>query len=499
MDNSSVKLQPSNEEIDLSRIQALAWLAVVAVATTIGVLCNALTLKLARKMRMANIWVLSLIGCLVIGPTKLVSTWICYWKIGTQEDITELLGSCLVTYLEIASSLHLALEAVVAFNRRPQIRRRLQCSAIVVSHLTGFGGAYITFVTIADINKAASCSDPRKKSTICHRFIAIFCLLSGALAALLQSRKTSTFETRCRRQKDIANQECSDQDADRLNNVDKDSIVAISSSRPTHPSNRRKSRTSSRMSADEDQQKTNFQGNKKSCRRHTVANIGLPFSHSSRSKLEMSARDGYFHASGKKANEYRYVRKWSVDVTALADQLENPKSHAGSFPILTKGRSNELTSYQLRRMEPGKKLSREHVDAPSSFSKQTTDVEIAAIPRFHDSCTASILEKTTEEAETNSSNGESLKQKMENASIIMLIFVSLFFKFIFACSIFSADVNCRFSIVLEAAITLEWTALPLALMMKNAAQFESLYRSILSLKFICSCNVNRDDRCCAVN
>ena len=499
MDNSSVKIQPSNEEIDLSRIQAFAWSAAVAVVATLGVLCNAITLRMARKMRITNIWVLSLIGCLVVGPTKLVATWICYWKIETQADITELLGSCLVTYLETVSALNMALASVVAFCRRPQVRRRLEYTAITISHVMGFVGAYITFITITGINKTASCSDPRKKVTIWHRFIAVFCLLSTALAALLQSRK-STFKTRCRGQKEIANPECSEA-VDKLNNVDQDSIIVISSSKPSQSSNRRKSKTSSRMSEEEDHQKNNFQGNKKSCRRHTVANIGLPFNHSIRSKLELSAKDGYFLGSGKRANEYKYVRKWSVDVSALANQLENPKTHAGSFPILTKGRPNELTSYQLRRMESGKKLNREQDDSPSSLSKQTTVMELANIPRFHDSCTVSILEKTAEETETNSNNEESLKERKEKAlaSIAMLIFVSMFFKFIFACSVFSVDINCQLSIVLEAAIIMEWTALPLALIMKNAVQFESLYRSILPLKFICYCNVNRDDRRCAPN
>jgi len=74
-------------------------------------------------------------------------------------------------------------------------------------------------------------------------------------------------------------------------------------------------------------------------RRHTVANIGLPDISSLRSVFDNCG--GNQKKSGSSASSvqrtpdnYHYVRKWSVDITALANQLENPKAHTGSYPIL---------------------------------------------------------------------------------------------------------------------------------------------------------------------
>jgi len=83
-------------------------------------------------------------------------------------------------------------------------------------------------------------------------------------------------------------------------------------------------------------------------RRHTVANIGLPdltsrLRRGSLSDTGLTAGAGSGRpgstgsGSGSAATtpEYHYVRKWSVDITALANQLENPKAavagRAGSY------------------------------------------------------------------------------------------------------------------------------------------------------------------------
>jgi len=69
-------------------------------------------------------------------------------------------------------------------------------------------------------------------------------------------------------------------------------------------------------------------------RRHTVANIGLPslsgrLRRGSLSDTGLTAVAGISPSgsgSGATTPEYHYVRKWSVDITALANQLENPKA-----------------------------------------------------------------------------------------------------------------------------------------------------------------------------
>jgi len=59
------------------------------------------------------------------------------------------------------------------------------------------------------------------------------------------------------------------------------------------------------------------------CRRHTVANIPPPGGAvtAERRSSEDKSRDFV------EPYQYQYVRQWSVDVAALADQLENPKAH----------------------------------------------------------------------------------------------------------------------------------------------------------------------------
>ena len=57
-------------------------------------------------------------------------------------------------------------------------------------------------------------------------------------------------------------------------------------------------------------------------RRHTVANIGL-------GESSFGGRRGSMEtpkSASSGPHTYNYVRKWSVDIVALQDQLENPKA-----------------------------------------------------------------------------------------------------------------------------------------------------------------------------
>ena len=71
------------------------------------------------------------------------------------------------------------------------------------------------------------------------------------------------------------------------------------------------------------------------CRRHTVANIPAP---DGSVPAERRSSDD---AAGQKSRDpgsvepyqYQYVRQWSVDVAALAEQLQNPKAHLSTSGI----------------------------------------------------------------------------------------------------------------------------------------------------------------------
>lgn len=98
--------------------------------------------------------------------------------------------------------------------------------------------------------------------------------------------------------------------------------------------------------------RTEFENKSRSSgRRHTVANIGIPDLEDLRSASSPFGRldeggPGSHHRSqtrhpsssvSKKTLEYHYVRKWSVDITALANQLENPKAHSDTSPFKERG------------------------------------------------------------------------------------------------------------------------------------------------------------------
>lgn len=109
--------------------------------------------------------------------------------------------------------------------------------------------------------------------------------------------------------------------------------------------------------------RTEFENKSRSSgRRHTVANIGLPDLEDLRSasspfggRVDDGSGGGRHRSqtrhpssssssSTKKTPEYHYVRKWSVDITALANQLENPKAHSDTSPF--KERADENNAYE---------------------------------------------------------------------------------------------------------------------------------------------------------
>lgn len=91
-------------------------------------------------------------------------------------------------------------------------------------------------------------------------------------------------------------------------------------------------------------------------RRHTVANIGLPDLSSQRRR---SLENGKGKGASSPASDYQYVRKWSVDITALANQLENPKLHTSSYPTLRNTSPGSGSTYG----EPGKEEDEEEEQA----------------------------------------------------------------------------------------------------------------------------------------
>ena len=75
-------------------------------------------------------------------------------------------------------------------------------------------------------------------------------------------------------------------------------------------------------------------------RRHTVANIGLQSS-------PLGGPGGSSDTTTSRRPNYGYVRKWSVDITALQNQLENPKIHT-STSLMSQGSKTGLQNLGLK-------------------------------------------------------------------------------------------------------------------------------------------------------
>lgn len=112
-------------------------------------------------------------------------------------------------------------------------------------------------------------------------------------------------------------------------------------------------------------------------RRHTVANIGLG------DVLFGSKRRGSFDVqrSPTVPQHYNYIRKWSVDITALQNQLENPKIHTGSYPFRELGilpeketSPQEEQSHEEESNNPEKSVSiAQPTPETSAASEQVSD------------------------------------------------------------------------------------------------------------------------------
>jgi len=62
-------------------------------------------------------------------------------------------------------------------------------------------------------------------------------------------------------------------------------------------------------------------------RRHTVANIPAPDGSVTTERRSSEDAPGQKSRDPRSDDQYQYVRQWSVDVAALADQLQNPKAY----------------------------------------------------------------------------------------------------------------------------------------------------------------------------
>ena len=78
------------------------------------------------------------------------------------------------------------------------------------------------------------------------------------------------------------------------------------------------------------------------CRRHTVANIPPPDGTVTAERRSSEDATGQMSRapSSVEPYQYQYVRQWSVDVAALADQLQNPKAHLSTSGVTLASRQH---------------------------------------------------------------------------------------------------------------------------------------------------------------
>ena len=108
-------------------------------------------------------------------------------------------------------------------------------------------------------------------------------------------------------------------------------------------------------------------------RRHTVANIGL-------GESSFGGRRGSMETvkSAGGSHHYNYVRKWSVDIVALQDQLENPKAYltgaasaSGALSTLTDKNTSKSQSTSSNKIT-GSITEENHEEEPSHSSPSTS-------------------------------------------------------------------------------------------------------------------------------
>ena len=153
---------------------------------------------------------------------------------------------------------------------------------------------------------------------------------------------------------------------------------------------------------DEFDQKMKLQLQKSlSGRRHTVANIGLgDSSFATTSKDKLSKKN-----NADPSFNYQYVRKWSVDIQALQDQLQNPKKAQtvdNPFRSLSRLQSGE----ENKGKEPEKKKTEEKV----MFKDEE---EIITSP-IKDKTADNIIEEEEEESDNDTNEIQEIAEKADD-------------------------------------------------------------------------------------
>ena len=138
-------------------------------------------------------------------------------------------------------------------------------------------------------------------------------------------------------------------------------------------------------------------------RRHTVANIGL-----GDSLFGLGRRRGSLEDNRPKVN-YNYVRKWSVDITALQNQLENPKMQ-NTLPF------GDLTALKDRNLNTSLKMAGEHSESIAEHEEE--DEETEQKPKDHQVAFAD--ETDNDDVHPEPAESDPLKASTEPPPIVVL-------------------------------------------------------------------------------
>ncbi len=200
--------------------------------------------------------------------------------------------------------------------------------------------------------------------------------------------------TRCRHNRKMSDaaalREASQEAAERF--LDPESDLPSAAPPPEARSSRKSSKTSQllcikdnnddtdKKGDDEDAEDDDFDQKMKlrlqkslSGRRHTVANISLGLS-----SLNKTSSQDSVNRSPSPFN-YQYVRKWSVDIQALQDQLENPKGLLGANPFAGLG-----GSFKRERHEPSDhsiEEKPEHEEIEEETAQSTSEPQSDPAPK----------------------------------------------------------------------------------------------------------------------
>ena len=131
-------------------------------------------------------------------------------------------------------------------------------------------------------------------------------------------------------------------------------------------------------------------------RRHTIAQISDP-------QLDLF----------QKAKTYTYVRKFSVDISALQAQLENPKVHSDDFPFHSQ---QDIQSSTKDSEQPNSlKMDLQREQFKRSFDEVGRSQEIKEEPELNENDTKEI--EKIHDTESNAKNTSNQDQEIETQSI----------------------------------------------------------------------------------